>query len=157
MIGNLTTMEIDDLLQKQVVGRIGCYADNKVYVVPVSYAYDADNIYVHSYEGLKLNAMRKNPNVCFEVDDLKDMGNWQSVIAWGRFEEIVDESKRKSAVRFLMRRALPIVSSVTTHLGESWPFYSESTEVIDGVIFRIILSERTGRFESTIDSPELRG
>lgn len=32
--------------------------------------------------------MRENPQVWFEVDDIKTMTNWQSVIAWGRFKEI---------------------------------------------------------------------
>ena len=157
MIGNLSTVEIDDLLRKQVVGRIGCFANNKIYVVPVSYAYDGDNVYVHSYEGQKIQAMRRNPNVCFEVDDLKDLSNWQSVIAWGKFEEINDEHERKYAIRILMRRQLPIISSITTHLGDSWPFYSEASEAIDGIIFRIVLGERTGRFECTTDSPDMYG
>ena len=156
MIGNLITVEIDDLLRKQVVGRIGCFVNNKIYVVPVSYAYDDGNVYVHSYEGQKMEAMRRNPSVCFEVDDLSDMGNWQSVIAWGKFEEITDEYERKQAVRVLMRRKLPVISSITTHLGESWPFYSEA-EAIDGVIFRIVLTERTGRFEITTNSPGMYG
>ncbi|MFL5808013.1 MAG: pyridoxamine 5'-phosphate oxidase family protein [Flavisolibacter sp.] len=157
MIGNLVAVEIDHLLLKQVVGRIGCFANNKVYVVPVSYAYDGSNIYVHSYEGLKIEAMRRDPDVCFEVDDLRDMSNWQSVIAWGRFEEITDEYERKQAVRVLMRRKLPIASSITTHLGENWPFYSEASEAIDGIVFRIVLTERTGRFECTTDSPDTCG
>jgi uncharacterized protein len=82
MIGTLMASEIDDLLGNQVVERIGCYVNNRVHVVPVSYAYHAGSVYVHSYEGLKLEAMRLNPDACFEVDDLRDMGNWQSVIAW---------------------------------------------------------------------------
>lgn len=38
----------------------------------------------------KIEMMRKNPKVCFEVDDIKNIFSWKSVIAWGTFEEITD-------------------------------------------------------------------
>ena len=155
MIGNLTTNQIEELLQKEVVGRIGCYSNNMVYVVPISYAYDGKDIYAHTYEGLKMKMMRKNPNVCFEIDDFRDMGRWQSVIAWGKFEEITDKEGRNHALRLLLNRSLPAISSVTTHLGESWPFSADELEDIDGIIFRISISNRTGKFEATDDLPAM--
>jgi nitroimidazol reductase NimA-like FMN-containing flavoprotein (pyridoxamine 5'-phosphate oxidase superfamily) len=151
MIGNLTEIGIDRLLHKAVVGRIGCYSGYRVYVVPISYVYDGKDIYAHTTEGMKAEIMRKNPGVCFEVDDVKDMSNWQSVIAWGKFEEITDSEEKKKALKLLMNRQLPILSSITTHLGESWPFYSGEPEEIDGIFFRIALKERTGRYEGGVD------
>ena len=41
-------------------------------------------------EGKKIEMMRKNPEVCFQVDAIADLLNWESVICWGKFEEIVD-------------------------------------------------------------------
>ncbi|HEY9364149.1 MAG TPA: pyridoxamine 5'-phosphate oxidase family protein [Chitinophagaceae bacterium] len=157
MIGNLTEVQIDELLHKELVGRIGCNVNDTVYVVPISYAFDGKAIYAHTYEGMKLDAMRKNPNVCFEVDDLNNMGNWQSVIAWGKFEELESGEPRNNALKLLLDRPLPVVSSITTHLGKSWPFYSDNLEMIDGVVFKIVLSHRTGRFEYTTKSPAVIG
>ena len=82
MLGKLTPVEIEEVIRQQVVGRIGCHANGMTYVVPVSYAYDGDYIYVRTFEGLKLDMMRRNPKVCFEIDTMLNMGNWQSVIAW---------------------------------------------------------------------------
>ena len=155
MFGELKTNEIEELLQKEVVGRIGCYSNAMVYVVPISYAYDGKDIYAHTYEGLKMEMMRKNPNVCFEIDDFRDMGRWQSVIAWGRFEEITDKEERRHAFRLLLNRSLPAVSSVTTHLGNSWPFSEDEAEDVDGIFFKISISEKTGRFEVNDDQPEI--
>jgi uncharacterized protein len=31
--------------------------------------------------------MRRNPEVCFEVDRVEDLVNWDSVIGWGTYEE----------------------------------------------------------------------
>ncbi len=152
MIGNLTDTQIDDLLRREVMGRIGCHTKDMVYVVPISYAYDGKDIYAHTYEGLKVTMMRKNPNVCFEVDDLKDMCNWQSAIAWGKFGEIIDKEERNTALKLLLNRVLPLASSSTTHLGESWPFYSEKIDEIGGLVFRIELTKRTGKFEMTENS-----
>ena len=157
MIGQLNEMQMDALLHKEMVGRIGCHTKDMVYVVPFSYAYDGECVYGHTYEGLKIRTMRENPQVCFEVDDLHDMGNWQSVIAWGEFKEIVNEEERNYALHLLLKRPLPFVSSATTHLGESWPFISEDTEVIDGIVFKIMISKKTGKFESSSSSPLMNG
>ncbi|MEJ7679120.1 MAG: hypothetical protein WKG06_14955 [Segetibacter sp.] len=32
--------------------------------------------------------MRKNPELCFEVDIMHDMSDWKSIIARGTFEEL---------------------------------------------------------------------
>lgn len=157
MIGNLTDAQIDELLHKEIVGRIGCHTKEMVYIVPLSYAYDGENIYAHTYEGLKLAIMRKNPDVCFEVDNLKDMGNWQSVITWGKFSELVDKAERDKALMLLLNRVLPPASSDTTHLGSSWPFYSDKLEDIGGVVIRINLTKRTGKFESSTSTPAING
>lgn len=91
MLGKLSDKQIDELLFSQSIGRLGCYADGKIYVVPVTYVYDGQNIICHSREGMKLEMMRKNPDVCFEVDKMENMANWQSVIAWGTFVELNGE------------------------------------------------------------------
>jgi len=61
MIGKLNAKQIDEFLQKHFVGRIGCYDGNEVFIVPVSYAYDGKYIYVRSFEGKKIDIMRKIP------------------------------------------------------------------------------------------------
>ena len=153
MIGNLNANEIENLLKEQIIGRIGCYAGDQIYVVPVSYAYDGKYIYVHSFEGKKMEIMRKNPGVCFQVDSMHNTANWQSVIAWGKFEELSDAVERKKALEILIDRHLPIVSSETTHLGKIWPFSRDDADNIKGIVFRILLKEKTGRFEKSEPVP----
>src|SRR5207249_11652316 len=89
-IGELDSNQIDHLLQTEVVGRLGCHADGKTYIVPITYVYDGGYVYGHTIEGTKTRMMRANPEVCFEVDHIDDLTNWQSVIAWGSFEELYD-------------------------------------------------------------------
>lgn len=150
MFQKMNTVEIEQLLQQQLVGRIGCHANGLTYVVPVSYAYDGNYVYCHTFEGMKMDMMRKNPEICFEVDNTKNLANWQSVIAWGTFEELPVGNDRRDAIDILGKRELPIVSSQTMHLGSRWPFTS-ADDKIDGIIFRIQLKEKTGRCEKSAD------
>ncbi len=148
MFGELNQKEIEEVLHRQVIGRVGCHADNLTYIVPISYAYDGQYIYGLTQEGMKIEMMRKNRSVCFEVDTLQNMANWQSVISWGEFEELTNETERHNALRKLHERILPIVSSATTKLSSEWPFAPTNINTIKGVVFRLRLIKKTGRFEN---------
>ena len=63
MLGSLNQTQIDHVLQSNVIGRIGCHADDLTYVVPVTYAYYGGGIYGHTVEGLKMKIIRKNPSL----------------------------------------------------------------------------------------------
>ena len=152
MFGQLTNREIEELLHKQFIGRIGCHAEDVTYVVPISYAYDGEYIYGRAFEGMKIQIMRKNPKVCFQVDNMHNMANWQSAVAWGEFEELPEGMERNQAVQKLIDRSLPLVSSETMHLTPNWPFTTNDVRNIEGIVFRIRLADKTGRFEKS--SPE---
>ncbi len=151
MFGNLNHLEIEDVLNKQIVGHIGCHANDITYIVPISYAYDGTYIYGYTFEGMKLTMMRSNPNVCFQVDNLKNLANWQSVITWGKFEELANGEQRKQAIQKLMSRPLPMIHSETMHIAPQWPFPSNDTESLKGIAFRIKLEKKTGRYEKSAD------
>ncbi len=153
MFGKLDTAQIEDVLRHQIVGRIGCHADGITYVVPISFAYDGEAVYAHTSEGMKVNMMRNNPKVCFQTDMMQDMGNWQSVIAWGDYEELNDSEQRTMALEKLVGRILPIISSETTHLTDHWPFPSNDLNKIKGIVFRIKLTTKTGRYEKVTPRP----
>lgn len=147
MFGTLTTHEVEEVLHRQVIGRIACHADEETYLVPISYAYDGQFVYVHTRPGKKIDMMRKNPAVCFETDAMENMANWKSVIAQGFYEEISQPDERRAALDALLQRILPIVSSETTHLTPHWPFPPDNLNDIRGIVFRIRLEQKSGRFE----------
>lgn len=151
MFGELNTDGIETLLQLQLVGRIGCHAKGVTYVVPISYAYDGAYIYGHTFEGMKVEMMRINPKICFQVDDTADLSNWQSAVLWGEFEELAEGPERILALQQLMERKLPLISSETMHLTSQWPFNDEDVSKISGVVFRIRVTEKTGRFEKSTE------
>ncbi len=149
MFDTLSNEQIIDVVSNNFVGRLGCHADGKTYVVPISYAYDGDYIYARSFEGMKLAMMRKNPNVCFQVDKTESMSDWQSVIIWGTFEELTTKNEREKGLKILLARILPNASSKTVKFTPEWPFPTNDFDRIDGIVFRIRITDMTGRCELT--------
>jgi nitroimidazol reductase NimA-like FMN-containing flavoprotein (pyridoxamine 5'-phosphate oxidase superfamily) len=141
MLGELTSGEIDGVLRSEAIGRIGCYAFGRPYVVPITYAYDGVAIYGHSREGLKLRMMRSHPTVCFEVERFESPSSWQSVIALGTFSEL-EPPAADIAMQLLRRRLAPLVASATSAPDGPW-----HPSGLPWAVFRILLGERTGRFE----------
>jgi hypothetical protein len=147
MLGELNQEQIEALLTSNVVGRIGCYADSKVYVVPVTYVYQDGYIIGHTSEGLKIHMLRRNPACCFEVDHVDNMANWQSVIANGTFEEIKGE-EAANAMKKLVTRLLPLMTSQTSQPSHGMEqTHRQDVAGHSAIIYRIHLTEKTGRFE----------
>ncbi|MCU0635956.1 MAG: pyridoxamine 5'-phosphate oxidase family protein [Gemmatimonadaceae bacterium] len=151
MLGHLRADDIERVLHEEVIGRIGCRDGEDCYVVPVTYAYDGHAIYGHSREGRKLRAMTAHPRVCFEVDRWRDLSNWESVIAWGRFERL-EGAAATEAMERLVARVRPLLTHGAAHAPHPTPppAHAGATHHVDACAFRIVLEERTGRFEHTV-------
>lgn len=149
MIGKLNNEQIEEVLKQNVLGRIGCTDGKKTYVVPVNYVYDGKHIIGHSLAGMKILMMRKNPEVCFEVDELKSFTKWKSVIVWGHYQELIDERERYQAMKLFVDRMLKMKISETAippEISEK-RVHPRSPGNIKPVIYRIVITEKTGRFE----------
>ena len=149
MIGELDQVEIDKLLRSEVIGRIACHAGGLIHIAPVVYAYEGNSIYGHTDEGMKLRLMRADPHVCFEVDQIENIANWRSVIIRGRFEELNGEEAER-AMLLLRRKLEPLIetqSPEASHALEGYVLYRMQTATQHGILYRIKISEKTGRFE----------
>ena len=131
----LASEEIEELLRTAIVGRIACcghgaVGDGRPYLVPLAYGYDGNAIYAHSGPGRKLDLMRAEPRVTFEVDEAQAPDRWRSVIAEGTFEEVHDPARRTAALTVIYgETGIPDLGTQT-------------------VVFRIVLTSRSGRFET---------
>ena len=149
MVGALTDYETRQILKNQRLGRLACQSDGNVYIVPIAYAFDGRYIYAHSREGQKINMMRKNPKVCFEVDVMKDLANWQSVIVQGEYEELMGESARNGLAFFVENMATHISSETSFPPNGMLNFHHQETSIVKTIVFRIRITEITGRFEKS--------
>jgi len=99
---------IRSILDKAKFCRIGFSDDNKPYIVPMNFGFKTNRLYLHSArEGRKIEIIRKNNNVCFEIDIKTELikselaCDWDirylSVIGYGKAHLVNDsEEKRKS-------------------------------------------------------------
>lgn len=148
MLGKLDQTQMQNLLQQQVTGRIGCHADGVTYIVPVNYVYSAPYVYCHSGNGKKIEMMRHNPNVCFQVDEIRSIFNWQSVVAWGTFEEVTDVVESERLMQGLIHRIMPLSDNPGDH--PSHGITENDYDIgngVDLIIYKIHIEKMTGRFE----------
>lgn len=142
---------MDELLTSNIVGRLGCNDGKKMYVIPINYYFNGKNIIAHSAPGTKINIMRQNPQVCFEIDEMENLANWKSVIVWGEYQELTEERDRYYAMKGFVDRMMHIKISETAKPPEisGERVHPHAPQNIRPVIYRIIITEKTGRFEKS--------
>jgi len=128
MIDELHPDEIEAVLRRHHVGRLACVVDGQPYIVPITYAFADGTVYGHTQPGRKLEALRADPRVGFEVDERWGADTWRSVVAEGIFEEVTDERERREAL---------------ARLGGTYPDASRAAG--GGVVFRLRLTSTSGR------------
>lgn len=143
MTGELSTAQIEEVLTNEYIGRIGCHAQDRTYVVPVSYVYEDECIYAHSPSGMKVSMMRLNPEVCFEVEQVSTLLDWRSVIAWGRFEELSGEDAMQAMQLIVERLGRHMPAEFDGSHDPSEPEHRARMPVL----YRIRIREKTGRYE----------
>jgi len=139
MITRMSEEEARSLLRAGRLARLGCVADGYPYVVSVNYVFDGESVISHSLPGLKIDAMRAFPRVCLQVDELRDQTRWQSVLAFGTFEEIEKSDDREHAMNLLLSlfpHLTPVESLIAVDAGAPAP-----------VVYRVRVERITGRSE----------
>jgi len=91
----MTRPEIDQFLTCARIGRIGLISKGGPYIVPVGFGYSDGKIFFHSCrEGLKMEAIRANPNACFEVDESISDGSLAKSVIIGGQVVVIEEKER---------------------------------------------------------------
>lgn len=109
---------IEEIFKKAKVLRLGLCENNNPYIVPLNFGYKDNHIYLHSSKkGMKIDILKKNNNVAFEVDldhvlieSHRACGfsmDYQSVIGFGRAFFIEDTNQKKEALDIIMAHYSP--------------------------------------------------
>lgn len=107
--------EIAEILSAAKVGRLGTSFNDKPYITPVNFVHSNGKIFVHSANtGHKLDNIRANPNVCFEVEDVErpvikepicaSTVIYRSVIIFGKIRVLADKSAKIEALKKLIEK-----------------------------------------------------
>jgi nitroimidazol reductase NimA-like FMN-containing flavoprotein (pyridoxamine 5'-phosphate oxidase superfamily) len=106
---------IHSFIKKATVCRLGMINGDKPYVVPLCFGFQDNVLYFHSaVNGQKIDCLRSNPNVCFELDLITetlaseepcDWGmKYQSVIGFGKAIFIKALDEKRQALTIIMRQ-----------------------------------------------------
>jgi len=137
--------EIIEILQKGEICRLGFSVANVPYIVPMNYGYSDGRLFFHSAkEGRKIDMLRENDRVCFEVEVDTRIVQKQQACRWemkyrcvmgtGRICEIQDNDEKKEGLSVIMNHYLK---------KDSWTFIDESVDKI--VVLKVDINEMTGK------------
>ncbi len=111
--------EVEELLSNALVGRLGTCFDNIPYITPVNFVYDKNKIFFHSsHEGRKIENIKHNQQVCFEIDEFMSIipgmrmpcgsrTKYKSVIVFGDIRAVVDIDEKTVALNKLIEKYAP--------------------------------------------------
>lgn len=137
--------EIDQIIKKSDVCRLAFAKDNIPYLVPVSFGYDGESLFIHTAKtGKKIDFIKENNRVCFEFDvDVKTITdeekacNWttayKSVIGNGKIIELLDFENQEKAINEIMLQ----------YSGRKWVF---NEKMLSGAkLWKIDIEDITGK------------
>ncbi|HWR63503.1 MAG TPA: pyridoxamine 5'-phosphate oxidase family protein [Candidatus Thermoplasmatota archaeon] len=137
--------EIDSILSKAIVCRISIIDHETPYIVPMNFGYKDDILYLHSApEGKKIDLLKRNPRVCFEVEsDLEIINtgipckwsmNYTSVIGYGKAKFITDIEQKQKALHIIIDHYTP---------GSSYIFPEKNLKEV--TVIKIEINQMTGK------------
>lgn len=143
----LTREECYQLLSTNYIGRIGYISRGSPEIIPITYYYDKQQEAVISYssEGNKITAMRKNPNISFQVDEIKSLTNWKSILILGKFQELSRSDAKVTLHHF--SQGVKRVIREKEHLNLTYlkEFSSKVESPNDLIVYRINIGSIRGK------------
>jgi len=139
--------QIKDILDRASVCRIALCDNNVPYIVPVNFGYAGDCLYIHcASEGRKVDILRRNPKVCFEVDidhalvagatPCSYTFNYRSVIGFGIAVFVENAAKKRKGL-----------DAIVKHYSGSHSSYSDDA-LAKVTILKIEIESMTGKESS---------
>jgi len=106
--------EIEAIIQKADICRLGLSVDNHPYIVPLNFGFDRDCLYFHAArEGQKIDMIRQNNCVCFELEAdceavmAETPCDWtmrfRTVIGYGKASLVTDVNEKRRALDVIVQ------------------------------------------------------
>ena len=136
--------KIESIIHKASICRLAMMDDNEPYIVPLCFGYRDMTLYFHSAKkGKKLDLLKMNNRVCFEIDiDCKIKSDrkpcewgmeYKSVIGYGKAEFIEDFESKREALTTIM----------AGYSDKSYDFTETETKTV--TVFKVRISHMTGK------------
>jgi len=139
-----------EIIAKCKICRLGLSDNNYPYIVPLNYGFSYEKgkltLYFHSaIEGKKMDIIKKNNNVCFEIDcDTKiiegeapcDYGyEFKSIIGFGKIIILDIKEEKIIGLNYLMKQ----------QTGEDKRYDYNENELKNVIVYKMLIDEFTGK------------
>ncbi|MBN2413112.1 pyridoxamine 5'-phosphate oxidase family protein [candidate division KSB1 bacterium] len=136
--------EIETIIEQAEICRLALCDFNMPYIVPLCYGYKDKTLYFHcALEGKKIDILKKNNNVCFEIEADVEINksetpcNWavqyKSVIGFGKAYLITNVHEKTAALDILM-----------SHYTDG-KFHYLPKSVNHALIIKVVIENMTGK------------
>lgn len=137
-----------EILSGAIICRVAMLDGDRPYIIPFNYGYSDGCLFIHSApEGKKIDLLKQNPEVCFEVEDKMEITKgeracdwstrYRSVVGYGEVEILSDEASKQQGLEVIMAQhgAPELVEFNSKNLGRM-------------VILKLTISSMTGKQSS---------
>ena len=138
--------EIDALLESVNFGHFARGHNNRPYVVPIQFVYAKPYIYIYTTEGKKSDIIKVNPQVCLQVEDIINNGDWRSVVVNGTAEQITDRTEREEIFKLVLKTNPTLTPAISIRWMDNW--VRENREVV----YRIEPETISGRYAVSVET-----
>jgi nitroimidazol reductase NimA-like FMN-containing flavoprotein (pyridoxamine 5'-phosphate oxidase superfamily) len=137
--------EIEAVLAASRICRLAMVDGGEPYLVPMNFGYREGALYFHTArEGRKIDVLRKNSRVCFEVEadvtivESEEACDWgtryRSVIGTGSASFVEDESEKRECMDIIMRH----------HSGKGGWYFREAS-ARKACIIKVVIDTMAGK------------
>jgi uncharacterized protein len=136
--------EVAQVLEQAQVCRLAMVDKGHPYVVPLNFGYRDGSLYFHSApEGRKMDVLKADPRVCFEVDEMVKMNKAANACDWGvSFRSVIGTgTARILETPAEKKNALDII--MAQYSGRSFDYPEE--KLAKTAVIQVIIHEMTGK------------
>ncbi|MDH3343862.1 MAG: pyridoxamine 5'-phosphate oxidase family protein [Desulfobacteraceae bacterium] len=138
------SVEIESIIQRSLVCRLGMVDENRPYIIPLSFGYKDNTLYFHSAnEGRKIDILKRNNTVCFEFDIDCEPIKADNACEWGmKYKSVIGFGKAYFVDGFEAKcAAMDIIMQQYSDETFDYP----KTKVKNTVFIRVEIEHMTGK------------
>jgi len=150
MIKDLKPAKCLEILSNNYLGHLGYISGKNPFVTPITYFYDVEEKSILSYSGNghKIDAMKEHKNISLQIENIKTIQDWSSVLVHGTFEELLGSAAKK----YLHKFAQGVQNTIERTKGEKPKFIQDFSSRLKErempIVYRINISDITGKIRT---------
>ena len=136
---------LDEVLHMAPICRLAMSDNDQPYVIPLNFGYEDNALYFHcAREGKKLDILRKNNRVCFELDVDHELVKGESGCEWGMKGRSVVGIGKAFLINDTVgkQRAFDIIMK---HYGAPAPFSYKERGLEKALVIKVEIESMTGK------------